>query len=72
PYQLTNLAGDVAHALALKSLRERLDRWILETKDHGSESDAMYDSDMKVYLGKGNPEVEKNIAQMKRWAKESR
>ncbi len=72
PYQLTNLASDVAHASALKSLRERLDRWILETNDHGPESDAMYDSDMKVYLGKGNPEVEKNIAQMKLWAKENR
>ena len=27
----------------------------------------MYDSDMAVYLGRGNPAVEKNIALMKRW-----
>ena len=32
----------------------------------------MYDSDMAVYLGKGNPAVEKNIALMKQWAKEDK
>jgi hypothetical protein len=32
----------------------------------------MYDSDMVAYLGKGNPEVEKNIATMKRWAAEGK
>jgi hypothetical protein len=53
-------------------MRGRLDRWITETKDRGPESDAMYDSDMKVYLGKGNPEVERNIAIMKKWASEGK
>jgi hypothetical protein len=32
----------------------------------------MYDSDMAEYLGKGNPEVEKNIVLMKQWAKEGK
>jgi hypothetical protein len=32
----------------------------------------MYESDMQVYVGKGNPEVEANIATMKRWAAEGK
>jgi hypothetical protein len=32
----------------------------------------MYDSDMRVYVGNGNAEVERNIATMKRWAAEGR
>jgi hypothetical protein len=32
----------------------------------------MYDSDMAVYLEKGNPDVEKNMAQMKKWAMEGK
>jgi hypothetical protein len=27
---------------------------------------------MKPYVGKGNPEVERNIAQMKKWAAEGK
>lgn len=42
---------------------------MINTHDHGPESDAMYDSDMAAYLGKGNPAVEKNITLMKQWAK---
>jgi hypothetical protein len=45
---------------------------MIATKDPGPESMAMYDSDMKPYVGKGNPEVEKNIAQMKKWAAEGK
>ena len=41
---------------------------MINTNDHGPEADAMYDSDMAVYLKKGNPEVEQNIALMKKWA----
>jgi hypothetical protein len=43
-----------------------------ETQDQGPESDARYDIDMKVYVGKGNPTVEKNIALMKQWAKDGK
>jgi len=36
------------------------------------ESESRYDSDMAVYVGKGNAQVEKNIARMKQWAKEGK
>ena len=72
PWQVNNLAGDPIHKATLEQLRARLDQWIADTGDKGPESDAMYDSDMKEYLGKGNPEVEKNIALMKQWAREGK
>ncbi len=68
-WQVTNLASVPAHRPMLEQLRARLDQWMVDTHDHGSESDAMYDSDMAAYVGKGNPAVEKNIALMKQWAK---
>ncbi len=71
-WQVNNLASDVRYRTVLESMRNRLDRWIVETKDAGPESDAMYDSDMVEYLGKGNPAVEANIATMKRWASEGK
>lgn len=71
-WQVKNLATDPAHRETLASLRTRLDRWMVETNDHGPESEAMYDSDMKAYLGKGNPEVEANIKLMKQWAAEGK
>lgn len=71
-WQLENLAADPTNADVLAGLRGRLDRWLTETGDQGAESDAMYDSDMKVYVGKGMPEVEANIATMKRWAAEGK
>jgi arylsulfatase A-like enzyme len=71
-WQVTNLAEAPAHREALATLRARLDRWMSETQDRGPESESRYDSDMKVYLGRGNPEVEKNIAQMKKWAAEGK
>ena len=40
--------------------------------DRGPEPEAMYESDMKVYVGTGKPEVEANIATMKRWAAEGK
>ncbi len=67
-WQVKNLAADPAHKATLETLRARLDRWMVETKDRGPESEKMYDSDMAAYLGKGNPDVEKNIALMKKWA----
>ncbi len=71
-WQVNNLAGDVRFRTVLEAMRSRLDRWMVETKDAGPESDAMYDSDMVEYLGKGNPAVEANIATMKRWASEGK
>lgn len=71
-WQLINLAADPAHKATLESLRARLDQWMIDTHDHGPESESRYDSDMKSYLGKGNPEVEKNIALMKQWGREGK
>lgn len=72
PWQVQNLAADPKHAQMLAEMRARLDRWRKDTNDHGPESDRMYDSDMVVYRGKGNPVLEKNIALMKQWAAEGK
>ena len=72
PWQIRNLATVPEHATKLAELRSRLDLWMKETHDHGPESDLMYDSDMAVYMGKGSPIVEKNIALMKQWATEGK
>jgi hypothetical protein len=58
-------------------MRGRLDRWIVETKDRGPESEKMYDSDMAVYLSdrnnKGRESITaQNVALMKQWAKEGK
>jgi arylsulfatase A-like enzyme len=71
-WQTKNLAADPAYRSTLESLRARLDRWMVETKDCGPESEKMYDSDMLEYVGKGNPAVEQNIAIMKKWASEGK
>ncbi|MBM4153423.1 MAG: sulfatase [Lentisphaerae bacterium] len=71
-WQVTNLAADPAHRAALEDHRARLDRWIAESRDRGPESEAMYDSDMAEYLKRPNPDVERNIALMKRWAAEGK
>ncbi len=71
-WQLDNQAANPAHADTLAALRGRLDRWMADTGDKGPESDAMYESDMKVYLRKFHPEVKANIATMKRWAAEGK
>jgi arylsulfatase A-like enzyme len=71
-WQVRNLASDAAYRQTLETLRSRLDRWMKETHDRGPESAEMYDSDMAVYVGRGNPAVEKNIALMKQWAAEGK
>lgn len=75
-FQIHNLADDPAHQEILVKLRHRLDRWIVETHDHGPESEAMYDSDMDVYLGgRGkarNSDTERNIELMKKLAREGK
>ncbi len=77
-YQVRNLANDPAHRADLERMRGRLDRWMVETGDQGPEPEARYDSDMAVYLGEragraraDNP-TERNIALMKRWAREGK
>jgi len=72
PFQLVNLAADPAHAALLGELRGRLADWMAACGDAEGEPEAMYDSDMRVYVGRGNPEVERTIALMKRWAAEGK
>lgn len=72
PWQLKNLASDSAHRQTLEKLRSQLDQWIVDTGDRGPESETMYDSDMAAYLQKRDPEVEKNITLMKKWAAEGK
>lgn len=72
PWQLRNLAADPGQRETVQSLRERLAAWMTETGDDAPESQEMYDSDMRVYVGRGNGVVEENIATMKRWAAEGR
>jgi arylsulfatase A-like enzyme len=72
PFQVTNLAANPDFKAELEARRTQLDRWIIQSGDKGPESEAMYDSDMAEYTKKKNPEVEKNIAIMKQWAKEGK
>jgi arylsulfatase A-like enzyme len=82
PYELNNLAGDEGHATVLAEMRGILDRWVVDSGDHGAtpESEEVYDDAMEVYFetkrskdGADHPGIrvfESNIAQMKRWAAE--
>lgn len=82
PHELHNLADDPAYAEVLAELRGNLETWIEQTGDQGQrpESEAMYDSDMAVYLtqrgGTKDPArrkiTEDNIALMKKWAAEGK
>ena len=75
PWEVRNLAGDSAHAKTLQELRAKLDRWMEQTNDQGRtpEPESRYDADMAFYQGrKPDPEVAKNIALMKQWAKEGK
>jgi len=72
PWQVRNLAADPTQRETLTALRARLADWMAETGDDAAESRAMYESDMRVYVGRGNPVVEENIAIMKRWEAEGR
>lgn len=76
PHEIRNLAEDPEYSSQLMAMRQRLDRWIVETDDHGCEPEpeAMYDSDMKVYLDSSSAALkailQQNISQMKQWASE--
>jgi len=75
-WQVINLAGEPAHQETLAALRNRLDQWMTETRDRGPESDAMYDSDMAVYLagrdGNQDAVTRRNIELMKQWNREGK
>ena len=78
PFEVHNLAADPKHQTRLKNLRKRLDNWMKRTNDHGPESEAMYDSDMAVYINSKNVDpkqgsiLTRNIALMKQWAAEGK
>lgn len=77
-WEVKNLANDPAHATTLAKMRSRLDHWIENSHDRGRDPEpaAQYESDMAAYLGEKpagrDPEIEKNIALMKRWAAEGK
>lgn len=77
PFETRNLSEDPAFRSILESLRSRLDRWMRETHDAGPETEAVYDANVADELGnpanKGRKEeILKNVALMKRWAKEGK
>ena len=77
PHEVTNLAGDPKHKATLAALRTKLTAWEEKTGDRGRKPEpmAMYDSDMKVYLGGGkkdNTELKRNIDLNKTWAGEGK
>ena len=77
PFEVNNLARDPKHANRLDAMRKRLADWEERTGDTGRkpESMAMYDSDMKVYLGEGkkaNDELKRNIELNKKWTGEGK
>lgn len=79
PNELNNLAADPKHQATLEALRKKLAAWEAATEDKGRQPEpmAMYDSDMKVYLGSGpkknsNEELMRNIELNKKWASAGR
>jgi len=80
PWEIHNLAGDPAFARQLEQHRKALKDWEIQSNDTGRapESNFRYDSDMAVYLNdiKRSPDrlaiIQKNIQQMKDWAKEGK
>ncbi len=80
PFEAHNLANEPAYGESLAKLRSQLNAWIRESGDRGEtpESEAMYNSDMAVYLNSKREqpnrltEQERNIELMKRWAAEGK
>ena len=75
PHEVNNLAADPKHKATLEAMRKKLGAWEEGTGDRGRKPEpmAMYDSDMKVYLGgakKENAELKWNIDLNKKWAAE--
>jgi arylsulfatase A-like enzyme len=81
-WEVSNLAAEPKYQVILREMRCILANWVIETDDRGrfTESEAMYDSDMRVYINdqrrSGNLEyadqVEANVKQMKSWAAEGK
>ncbi|MAG94257.1 MAG: sulfatase [Planctomycetaceae bacterium] len=77
-WQIRNLADDPKHAAALRRHRSRLEKWIEETGDSGSESPEVYAQEMAdelSFIKRTSPRYEtfrKNAEQYKRWAKEGK
>lgn len=83
PFETRNLADNPNFKSQLESLRQRLTDWEKQTNDLGREpeSDAMFDSDMKIYVDtltvrKADPEhlktVVDNIQLMRTWKQEGK
>jgi arylsulfatase A-like enzyme len=77
PFETHNLASDPKFRSTLETLRARLDRWMVETRDSGPESEQVYDANLAAELknpaNKGQKEaIMKNVALMKQWAKEGK
>ncbi len=78
PHEINNLAADPKQQATLVTMRKRLAEWEEKTDDQGRKPEpmAMYDSDMKVYLGGGKKantdELKTNIELNKTWAKEGK
>ena len=77
PFELRNLAGDPQFRSTLEALRKRLDRWMVETRDPGPESEKAYDASFAYELRaaksreRSDPMI-KNYELMKQWAKEGK
>ena len=77
PFETRNLAGDTKFQSMLESLRTRLDRWMMETRDQGPESADAYDANLAYELdtpaGKARrAALLENSALMKLWAKQGK
>ena len=77
PFEIRNLATDPQFRTTVETLRARLDRWMLETRDCGPESEKAYDAnlahELKTPVGKSRKEaLIQNSELMNRWAKEGK
>ena len=77
-WQIANLAGDPAQAQTLKTLSAKLDQWIKDSGDPGSESPEVYALEIEDELKVIKPGTERytffksNAAIYQRWAAEGK
>ena len=75
-HETLNLAEDPNYETVLRSLRQRLEVWMEETKDPGPESAEVYAAEMEYQIERNrrNPEayavVKGNVELFRRWATE--